>query len=111
MVDVDVTTNKILIEVGANDGRDTARFLDDKNLAVYCFEPTVELQVILHNKFKSFDNFNLIPAAVDTENGFQWFNVAGLGDWGCSSLYEFSDNLEQTWPGRSDFNTTDRYIK
>lgn len=100
---------KTIIEVGSNDGGDTLQFLNDSNNNVFCFEPTVELQVILHNKFKHFENFNLIPAAVDTTNGFQWFNVAGSSNWGCSSLYEFAENLDKTWPGRTDFHTTHRY--
>jgi len=100
---------KTIIEVGANNGHDTLQFLNDTNNNVFCFEPTVELQVVLHNKYKHFKNFHLISAAVDINNGFQWFNIAGQADWGCSSLYEFSENLEQTWPGRPDFKTTDQY--
>ena len=100
---------RTIIEVGSNDGRDTLQFLSDANNNVFCFEPTIELQLVLHNKYKNFSNFHLVPAAIDTENGFQWFNVAGSADWGCSSLYEFAEGLEHTWPGRTDFHVTDRY--
>jgi FkbM family methyltransferase len=102
---------RTIIEVGANDGRDTIQFLNDENNNVFCFEPTIELQVVLHNKYKNFKNFHLVPAAVDTENGFKMFNIAGQSDWGCSSLYEFAEKelLEQTWPGRTDFKITDQY--
>lgn len=98
-----------VIEVGANDGRDTQHFLSNKDNNVYCFEPTVELQLVLQKKFKNFENFHLIPAAVHIENGFQWFNIAGSSDWGCSSLYDFADDLDKTWAGRTDFHVTDRY--
>lgn len=100
---------RTVIEVGANDGGNTRAFLDTPDTAVYCFEPTVELQLILQQKFKKYENFHLIPAAVHIQNGFEYFNVAGTSDWGCSSLYEFSENLETIWPNRPDFHRTDRY--
>ena len=98
-----------IIEVGANLGTDTIKFLEHPDNIVYAFEPTVELQSILQSKFKDYPNFNLIPAAVDLTNSFKWFNVAGSADWGCSSLHEFQDDLENKWPDRPDFHTTHRY--
>lgn len=99
----------IIVEVGANKGTDTARFLSDPENIVYCFEPTVELQMELQNRFKNNNNFHLIPAAVHIENGFQWFNIAGTADWGCSSLYEWTEGIQQIIPGRPDFHFTNRY--
>ncbi|NDG33057.1 FkbM family methyltransferase, partial [bacterium] len=32
----------------------------------------------------------------------------GNADWGCSSICEFNNNLERTWPGRTDFRVTDQ---
>ena len=100
---------KTIIEVGANDGRDTQRFLADEQNQVYAFEPTPELIVHLQSNFKNRENFSLIPAAVDTANSFKWFNVAGQGDWGCSSLYEFTPDIHSKWEGRPDFKFTNRY--
>jgi hypothetical protein len=36
-------------------------------------------------------------------------HIAGVedSDWGCSSLNTFNDNLDQTWPGRTDFRVTE----
>jgi FkbM family methyltransferase len=102
---------RIVIEVGANHGSDTIDFLKYENNIVYAFEPTVELQLELQQKFKGYDNFHLIPMAVDITNGFKWFNIAGQDgcDWGCSSLHEFSSDIGQTWGDRWDFKFTDRY--
>jgi FkbM family methyltransferase len=101
---------KIKIEVGANKGTETKELASDGSI-VYAFEPTYEL-LIEHLWPLSYENQNIriLPFAVDSENSFKQFNVAGHWDWGCSSLYEFSDNLDKDWPGRVDFNKTHSYI-
>ncbi len=99
----------IIFDVGANNGGHTNKFLSRGDVKVYAFEPTLELQSYLQNKFKNNDNFFLIPNAVDIVNGFKYFNVAGTNDWGCSSLYEFADDIDKIWPNRPDFHFTDRY--
>lgn len=97
---------KTIVEVGANYGHDTARFVQDKNNEVWAFEPTPELIDYLSERFKNDNNFHLIGKAVDIEEGKKIFNIAGGGDWGCSSLYEFADNIHEKWEGRPDFNIT-----
>jgi FkbM family methyltransferase len=99
--------SKILVEVGANLGNDTERFLQDGFL-VYAFEPTPELNLHLKNRFKDRPGYMPIPMAVDLENRWTTFNIAGSADWGCSSIHEFNPNIHQEWEGRPDFNTTDR---
>jgi FkbM family methyltransferase len=101
---------KTKIEVGANKGTETKELASDGSI-VYAFEPTYEL-LIEHLWPLSHENHNIriLPFAVDSENSFKQFNVAGHHDWGCSSLYEFSDNLDKDWPGRLDFNKTHSYI-
>jgi FkbM family methyltransferase len=101
---------KIKIEVGANKGTETKELASDGSI-VYAFEPTYEL-LIEHLWPLSYENKNIriLPFAVDSENDFKQFNVAGHYDWGCSSLYEFSDDLDKNWPGRFDFNKTHSYI-
>ena len=99
---------KIIVEVGANQGNDTFRLAED-GATVYAFEPTRELVQKLCKKFDKYHNIKLLPFAIDTENGFKKFNVAGQADWGCSSFYEFNDNLEKKWPGRPDFKFTHSY--
>jgi FkbM family methyltransferase len=96
----------IIVEVGANYGNDTAHFVNDKNNEVWAFEPTPELIEHLSNRFRGDKNFHLIGKAVDIEETTKVFNIAGGGDWGCSSLYEFADDIHEKWEGRPDFQVT-----
>lgn len=100
---------KIIVEVGANNGGTTAYFATLDSV-VYAFEPTRELLMdYLWGLSDHFPNVHIVPFAVDLETSFKTFNIAGQGDWGCSSLFEFSDGLEQKWPDRPDFNKTHSY--
>jgi FkbM family methyltransferase len=99
---------KTIIEVGANSGTDTKKWIKDSSNRVFAIEPTPQLCSILWNKFSTYENFHLIQAAIDLDNGWRKFNVAGHGDWGCSSLYDFNTDLETTWPGRTDFKVTEK---
>ena len=96
----------IIVEVGANWGNDTANFVSDKNNEVWAFEPTPELIEHLNDRFSDDSNFHLIGKAVDVEEKQKTFFIAGSGDWGCSSLYEFDEDIHQKWPGRPDFHVT-----
>lgn len=101
---------KIVINVGANQGNAFNQFIDD-NTIIYAFEPTHELlSRYLYPKSENNSNIIIIPFAVDVENTFKIFNIAGQSDWGCSSLYEFSDDIEDKWNGRTDFKKTHSYI-
>jgi FkbM family methyltransferase len=102
---------KILFDVGANWGLNSLDFIS-KNLEYICFafEPTPQLAQHLRDESyrKKIDKrYYVIEKAVADYNGYSAFNIAGQRDWGCSSLLEFSDNLEQTWPGRKDFKVTE----
>jgi len=103
----------IIIEVGANSGSDTEHLLKTFPTAQYYgFEPTIELYVQLQKKFAAtpdYDRMQFIPCAVSETNGFAQFNIAGQGDWGCSSLYEFNPNIHTLWQNRSDFKFTHSY--
>lgn len=94
--------SEIIFDVGANDGK---TYLGDAMAGhrVYAFEPTPKLiqEIKAQSWFTSLPNYRLIEKAVSIENGKATFNIAGRGDWGCSSLLEFSDNLEVTWPGQT----------
>lgn len=98
---------RIVFEVGANKGTDTGRFISEGSM-VYAFEPTPELNLELKNKFRDNPLYMPVPLAVDLENRWTVFNIAGSSDWGCSSIHEFNPNIHQEWGGRPDFNTTDR---
>ena len=95
----------IIFDVGANDGKSCCHFANDVNNTVYAFEPTPQL-VEAHLRKYSQKNYVIIQKAVTNFNGTAKFNIAGQSDWGCSSLYEFNDNLDKTWPGRWDFVKT-----
>jgi FkbM family methyltransferase len=99
----------IIFDVGANNGKTFLHHALDGH-RVYAFEPTPKLisdiKEWLHPKI--FPNYNLVEKAVSLENGKTTFNIAGQGDWGCSSILEFSDNLEVTWAGRTDLKVTER---
>lgn len=99
----------VIFDVGANDGatfRHMPRWFPW--MRFYAFEPTPELVTKLGAHMARWSNYRLIPKAVAETAGCLRFNVAGVGDWGCSSLLEFSDGLDSTWPGRDDFKVTRR---
>lgn len=98
---------KTKIEVGANWGGDTQSLAADGSV-VYAFEPTPSLADHLRNRFKDNSNVHIVEKAVDEHDGVAEFNIAGTGDWGCSSLYEFSEDIHSKWNGRPDFHFTDR---
>lgn len=95
-----------VFDLGANTGEVGFQFLE-KSAIVYAFEPTPELCQKIMEQAKDKTNYHLIQAAVSDVNGKKKFMVAGQADWGCSSLYGFSDHIERTWPGRTDLKVTD----
>ena len=99
---------KTIVEVGANWGGDTKRFADESNNFVYAFEPTPELFDHLCETFSPYSNVKILPFAVDEEEGEAIFNIAGTGDWGCSSLYTFDPEIHEKWEGRPDFHFTNQ---
>jgi len=101
---------KNIFEIGVNTGSDTQPLLDKyPTHTYYGFEPTRELvSQALWPKFND-PRVNIIPMAVDIEDGFKTFNIAGQGDWGCSSLYEFDEKIHEKWENRSDFKMTHSY--
>lgn len=89
---------KYIIEVGANNGDSTVDFVNS-GCIVYAFEPTPRFVTELKQRFRDRNNFNIINAAVDVVDGTATFNIAGSdkGDWGCSSLHQFTDNVHNLW--------------
>lgn len=98
---------KTILDVGANWGTSTIH-LASKDTLVYAFEPTPFLINHLYALSRNNNNFIVVPKAVSDFNGKAIFNIAGQHDWGCSSLLEFSDNLDKTWAGRTDFKVTEK---
>lgn len=99
-------TKKIIFDVGSNTGNDCFHYADDPSNVVYAFEPTpFLLNTYLYPKQK--ENYIVVPIAISDFDGEGEFYIAGHDDWGCSSLHEFSDGLDKTWPGRTDFYVTE----
>ncbi len=103
----------IIFDVGANTGESTKEYISETNI-IYAFEPIPQLVETYLLPLQSI-NYFIIQKAVSDFDGTASFNIAkqdpSLTDgslFGCSSLYEFSDNLDQTWPGRQDFEVTQK---
>lgn len=87
-----------IIEVGANSGEDTNRFLED-GAQVLAFEPNPFLYKQLINRFGQYideGKLDVFSLAVSDFNGEAMFNVSEIGDRGTSSLFKFHENLLQT---------------
>lgn len=95
----------IVFDVGANDGRSCVQFSYDPQNTVYAFEPTPRFVEELSRGARP--NYHVIPKAVSDVSGRMPFYISGNWDWGCSSLNHFNDNLDKTWPGRTDFRVTE----
>lgn len=95
---------RVIFDCGANNGDST---LDMQSGAViHAFEPTPEMIMEIRKKTYGNSNYILNEVAVSDWEGETEFSVAGQGDWGCSSLFPFSEGLDKTWPGREDFKQT-----
>lgn len=88
--------SKLLIEVGAFDGRDSLTF-HKNGYTVYTFEPKQDLANNLREKTKHLQNYNVIEKAVCLTNGKTKFNICKAG--GASSILDFrsNDELEKVW--------------
>lgn len=100
----------IIIEVGVNTGSDTMKLLEGyPNSSYYGFEPTFQLYNLLLDNLKTNPHgfrMEYWPLAVSDINSLATFNVAGQGDWGCSSLNQFNPKIADLWQNRSDFKFT-----
>lgn len=112
--------NSIVLEVGVSDGFDTERIYKNYRLPIYGFEPVPYLHSLLNEKFKNNKNIHIQQAAVDIEDGEKDFYISNpkgkfqdgsnrtVHPYGCSSLYNFSDDIHEKWPGRPDFNAVEK---
>jgi len=100
----------ILFDIGANNGNKWYRNLveDQENTYVYMFEPTPYLCEVIKQSYSHLKNWTLIEKAVSNYEGSSRFNIAGHRDWGCSSLFNFREDIKFTGPeDRTDFNFTE----
>lgn len=102
---------KIMFDVGANFGTSSLDFIQsNEDYICHSFEPTPMLSQNLIDQAALrgiSDRYIVVEKAVSDFNGVASFNIAGQADWGCSSLLNFSKNLDKTWPGRTDFKVTE----
>jgi FkbM family methyltransferase len=97
----------ILFDVGAHIGQDSLT-ITENNPEVIChaFEPTPELARLLRIAAEARnmkDRYHVHECAISDFDGVEIFRMVD-GDTGSASLNEFSDNLNETWPGRTDFS-------
>jgi FkbM family methyltransferase len=91
--------SRIIFDVGANEGK---HFIDEARSSgsiVYAFEPVPEVVSILLNELRKTPcpTFHVVSAAVSDEEVISCLNIAGWHEYGCSSLLEFSDNIESLY--------------
>jgi len=106
-----MTYIKTIVEIGANYGQHTYNFVENHNTFVWAFEPIPILSNRLKDIFKDKKNIEVIQKAVSNYNGISKFKISdpnvGACDYGCSSLNEFTNNIEDIWPNRPDFKFMD----
>lgn len=95
---------KYFFDVGAHWGQDSLHIArDNTDITVYAFEPTPELANMLRDKSKNFsDRYKVYEHAISDYDGYSDFHLV-QGDTGSASLNDFSDDLDKSWPGRTDF--------
>lgn len=95
---------KYLFDVGAHWGQDSLHIArDHSDVTVYAFEPTPELAQRLREQSKDFSSrYHVFEQAISDYNGESQFHLV-VGDTGSASLNTFSDGLDKSWPGRTDF--------
>lgn len=88
----------IIFDIGANDGESTIALAEsDKANMVYAFEPNPSLCQLLKAKTAHLQNYVLVPKAVSDFNGFAKFNITGKHKQACSSLFNYTDNVNKIW--------------
>jgi FkbM family methyltransferase len=99
---------EVFFDVGANNGHTSVAIAKkNPNVRVFAFEPTPRMAAEIESKTAGLKNYMLTRKAVSDHAGKAKFKVAGQGDWGCSSLLEFSERSRTEWPGRTDFVVTE----
>lgn len=109
---------KIIFDVGANNGDSTASYLKDESVELYAFEPNPFLFKDIQEIHGANPRYHPFQYAIGDTEGMKNFNLAGpvdpmnilahrkgMSNWGCSSLLDFSESVQDEWEGRADFQT------
>lgn len=100
---------RTIIEIGANNGLHTFDFVAQPDTFVWTFEPVPKVADSLVQKLneKGFNNYKLLRYAVSDTEGLQQFHLSHPGgNYACSSLNQFTEDIHKKWPGRPDFVVT-----
>lgn len=102
----------LIIDIGANHG-EFAYEIASRNpkCQVIAFEPEPHLFKKLKNS--QYKNLITYDIAIASQTGTAEFNVSHVGDWGCSSLFDFNHkNIEKDeyWNNRADLRCFDEKI-
>lgn len=90
----------IIFDVGANDGSSTIDFAKaSPDNIVYAFEPNPELCNLIREKTNNLPNYILTQKAVSDFNGTAKFNITARHGQGCSSLFDYTNNMNAIWRG------------
>lgn len=104
--------NNVIFDVGANVGSSTLQYAVDHpdKITLYAFEPVPQSYEAIVEKAKDLPNVYVFKTAVSDFNGKANFNVShASGDHCASSLFEYSDKLEQNWgPVKHHFEITEQ---
>tara|TARA_B100000902_G_scaffold41010_1_gene48640 strand:- start:65 stop:685 length:621 start_codon:yes stop_codon:yes gene_type:complete len=84
---------KVYFDIGANDGDFCFKWIEEKDVIVYAFEPQKELYEELHTKSLGYDNFFVYNVAVsdhtDKLNGVPGKELFTYENHGVNSLFPF----------------------
>jgi FkbM family methyltransferase len=96
----------ILFDVGTHHGQNSLNITHrNPDVICYAFEPTPELARLLRIAAEARnikERYHVYEHAISDFDGEADFHMV-QGDTGSASLNEFSDNLSEIWPGRTDF--------
>jgi FkbM family methyltransferase len=96
----------ILFDVGAHHGQNSLNITHrNPDVICYAFEPTPELARLLRIAAEARnmkERYHVYEHAISDFDGEADFHMV-QGDTGSASLNEFSDNLSEIWPSRTDF--------
>lgn len=98
---------RTVIDVGAADGTSCIHWMDKDpdETTIWAFEPRPDAASALFLNSKKFHNYHVVQKAVSDFTGKAKFNVSVQGE--CSSLNEFAEELDASWPGREDLKVAD----
>lgn len=102
----------VIFDVGANVGSSTLQYAIDNpdKVVIYAFEPVPQSYDKIVEKAKDLSNVFVFKTAVSDFNGKANFNVSSASADHCaSSLFEYSDKLEENWgPVKHHFEITEQ---